>query len=171
MCTTDLGFWDIVGESKTATVGREMKYGIEFPYPWFFDGGSMLYRVNTTINDDFASANVGNLKYCVLLDSTTYDIGRVLFSSALPVFVESTGSLANDVYSGLCDFGISDRASLAQQLITLPPEVSATLRVSAHVFSREPVFGAVKRGGTFSKIVKWVSMGMQLASKVRLVAN
>jgi hypothetical protein len=39
-----LGDWDILGQPWTSTVGREMGFGIEWPYPWFYDGVSIANR-------------------------------------------------------------------------------------------------------------------------------
>jgi general L-amino acid transport system substrate-binding protein len=155
--------WDIVAEPKTATVGREMRYGIEWPHTWFLDGGGMIFRKGLNITDDFDSANRSGLKYCVFLDSTTYDTARILFPKATAVF-SLNNMQSRDLEAGRCDFALSDRATLAEQRLGLSnPDF---FQVAANVFSREPLFGVTKRGGMFSKIVKWVSIGLKLASQL-----
>jgi ABC-type amino acid transport substrate-binding protein len=125
----------------------------------------MAYRISSGIvTDDFASANNPGTVYCARIFSTTYDVFKSLAPLATPFFSESTSDLLGDLIAGHCDIAIGDRATLAQELLLLEPADASLLRLSSKMYSREPVFGAVKRGGKFPKIVKNVSSGLQLAN-------
>lgn len=152
---------DVVIANATWTLSRDVKLGVDFLTPTFYDGQGFMVSKKLGVK---AVKDLNGATVCVLPGTTSEkiaaDVARANNITFKMVLIENQKELNTAFFSGRCDAHVQTTSGLAANRLAAAAEADEYI-ILPNVFGKDPMGPVVRQGDAqWRDIVNWVVFAM-----------